>query len=156
LGTTGSGSRRFRNDIANYVKSCHDKQIYLTNAFCYYVEAYENTQEYAQQSISRSNIACAYETPIVWVPTAFNITSTNEENRVFKPVVSFVKESPYEFRVYDRWGQMVFKTNDINEGWTGKDAKKYYHTDSYVYYIKYVDYLDNVYRKSGTFYLMME
>ncbi len=156
LGTTGSGTHRFRNDIANYVKSCHDQQIYLTNTFCYYVEAYENTQEYAQQSISRSNIACAYETPLVWVPTAFNITSTNEENRIFKPVVSFVKEHPYEFRIYDRWGQMVFKTTNINEGWSGKDAKRYYHTDSYVYYIKYADYEGKEYRKSGTFYLLME
>lgn len=156
LGSTGSGSRLFRNDIANYVKSCHDKQIYLTDAFCYYVEAYENTQEYAQQNISRSNIACVYETPLIWVPSAFNITSTNEENRVFKPVVSFIKENSYLFVIYDRWGQQVFKTTDTNEGWTGIEAKKYYHTDSYVYYIKYKDYNDKEYHKSGTFYLLME
>lgn len=156
IGSNGYGTHIFRNDIANYVKSCHDKQVYLTNAFCYYVEAYENTQEYAQQNVSRSNIACVYETPVVWVPSAFNITSTSEENRVFKPVVSFIKEDSYLFIVYDRWGQQVFKTTDMKEGWSGKDAKRYYHTDSYVYFIKYKDYKDKEYRKSGTFYLLME
>ena len=38
----------------------------------------------------------------------------------------------------------------------GIEAKKYYHTDSYVYYIKYKDYNDKEYHKSGTFYLLME
>jgi len=156
IGNTGQGGLSFNNNISEYVKRCHDKGIYLTSSFCYYVEAYENTQDITQQQISRSNIACVYETPIVWLPTAFNITSKDESNRIFKPVLSFVKDYPYEFVIYDRWGQQVFKTTDVNAGWTGKDAKKYYHTDYYVYTIKYADYKDKEYSKSGTFYLMME
>ena len=156
IGSNGQGALTFNNNIAEYVKRCHDKGIYLTSSFCYYVEAYENTQDIPQQQVSRSNIACVYETPIVWLPTAFNITSKEESNRVFKPVLSFVKDYPYEFVIYDRWGQQVFKTTDVNAGWTGKDAKKYYHTDYYVYTIKYADYKDKEYSKSGTFFLMME
>ncbi|MBO7571044.1 MAG: gliding motility-associated C-terminal domain-containing protein [Bacteroidales bacterium] len=156
IGSNGQGVLNFNNNIAEYVKRCHDKNEYLTNSFCYYIEAYENTNDSQQQNISRSNIACVYETPIVWVPTAFNITSKDESNRVFKPVISFVKEYPYEFIIYDRWGQQVFKTTNIEEGWSGKDAKKYYHTDSYVYKIRYADYKDKEYSKTGTFYLLME
>ncbi len=156
IGNTGQGGLSFSNNIAEYVKRCHDKGIYLTSSFCYYVEAYENTQDIPQQQISRSNVACVYETPIVWLPNTFNITSKDESNRIFKPVLSFVKDYPYEFVIYDRWGQQVFKTTDVNVGWTGKDAKKYYHTDYYVYTIKYADYKDKEYSKSGTFYLMME
>ncbi|MBR4584671.1 MAG: gliding motility-associated C-terminal domain-containing protein, partial [Bacteroidales bacterium] len=62
----------------------------------------------------------------------------------------------YEFIIYDRWGQQVFKTTNITEGWSGKDAKRYYHTDYYVYKIRYADYKDKEYSKSGTFYLLME
>lgn len=156
IGSNGQGSLNFNNNIAEYVKRCHDKGIYLTNSFCYFVEAYENTNDIPQQQISRSNVACVYETPIVWLPTAFNITSKDEVNRVFKPVLSFVKDYPYEFIIYNRWGQQVFKTTDVNAGWTGKDAKKYYHTDYYVYTIKYADYKDKEYSKSGTFFLIME
>jgi len=156
IGNNGQGALSFNNNISEYVKRCHDKGIYLTSSFCYFIEAYENTTDVTQQQVSRSNIACVYETPIVWLPTAFNITSKDESNRVFKPVLSFVKDYPYEFVIYNRWGQQVFKTTNVNEGWTGKDAKKYYHTDYYVYTIKYADYKDKEYSKTGTFYLLME
>ena len=156
IGSNGQGALTFNNNIAEYVKRCHDKGIYLTSSFCYYVEAYESTTDISQQQQSRSNVACVYETPIIWMPTAFNITSKDETNRVFKPVLSFVKDYPYEFIIYDRWGQQVFKTTNVSEGWTGKDAKRYYHTDYYIYTIKYADYKDKEYSKSGTFYLIME
>jgi len=156
IGSNGSGSLNYNNNISEYVKRCHDKGIYLTSSFCYYVEAYENTADATQQNVARSNIACVNELPIIWIPTAFNITSTSEINRVFKPVMSFVKDYPYEFVIYNRWGQQVFKTTDVSEGWSGKDAKKYYHTDYYVYTIKYADYKDKEYKKTGVFYLLME
>lgn len=155
LGSNGPGSLDFENDISAYVKKCHDKGIYLTNTFCYFVEAYENSSD-GTQNYSRSNLACVYEAPIVWVPTAFNITSKEEVNRTFKPVMSFVKDFPYEFIIYDRWGQQVFKTTNVQEGWSGKDAKTYYHTDYYIYKIKYADYKDKEYSKTGTFFLLME
>ncbi|MBO7134500.1 MAG: gliding motility-associated C-terminal domain-containing protein [Bacteroidales bacterium] len=156
IGSNGQGALNFSNNISEYVKRCHDKGIYLTSSFCYFIEAYENTPDVSQQNVSRSNIACIYETPIVWMPTAFNITSKDEINRTFKPVLSFVKDYPYEFLIYDRWGQLVFKTTNVSEGWSGKDAKKYYHTDYYVYKIRYADYKDKEYSKTGTFYLLME
>ncbi len=156
IGNTSTGYLDFQNDIASYVKRCHNQGLYLTNKFCYYVEAYENSSNMGLQNISRSNIACVYESPVVWVPNAFNITSLTDINREFKPILSFVKKAPYEFLIYNRWGQLVFKTNDITEGWSGKDAKEYYHTDYYVYKIKYVDYKDKEYSQTGTFYLLME
>ncbi len=156
IGSNGQGVLTFNNNISEYVKRCHDKNEYITSSFCYFIEAYEYTSDIQQQNVSRSNIACTYETPIVWMPTAFNITSKDEVNRVFKPIMSFVKDYPYEFIIYDRWGQQVFKTTNITEGWSGKDAKRYYHTDYYVYKLRYADYKDKEYSKSGTFYLLME
>lgn len=156
IGSNGPGSINYDYNISNYVKLCHDKGIYLTNTFCYYIEAYENTTESSLSNVSRSNLACVYEEPVVWIPNAFNITSKESVNRVFKPVMSFVKDYPYEFIIYDRWGQQVFKTTNVNEGWTGKDAKNYYHTDYYIYRIRYADYKEKEYSKTGVFYLLME
>ena len=39
-------------------------------------------------------------------------------NDVFKPAVSYSVES-FKMKIYNRWGELVFYTEDINEGWTG-------------------------------------
>lgn len=45
----------------------------------------------------------------------YNIFSLT--NDVFFPFISGVKE--YELMIFNRWGEMVFKTNDVNIGWDG-------------------------------------
>lgn len=56
------------------------------------------------------------ENPVA-VPNAFSPNSDNR-NDVFKPTVNGIS-GEYEFRVYDRWGQLVFETTDPAEGWNG-------------------------------------
>ena len=41
-------------------------------------------------------------------------------NKEFKPIGAGWSNSNYEFRVFDRWGNVIFETNDINETWNGK------------------------------------
>jgi gliding motility-associated-like protein len=41
-------------------------------------------------------------------------------NDTFKPFLQGVMNEGYSFRIYDRWGLQVFKTNNINEEWDGK------------------------------------
>lgn len=54
------------------------------------------------------------------VPNAFNPNSAAEENRTFKvfadPENRVTKFAMY---IYNRWGQLVFQTEDITEGWDG-------------------------------------
>ncbi|MGB4204608.1 MAG: gliding motility-associated C-terminal domain-containing protein [Bacteroidales bacterium] len=54
-------------------------------------------------------------------PNAFRPASTIEENKTFKIML---KETPvdvvgYLLQVYNRWGQLVFETDDYKEGWDG-------------------------------------
>ena len=54
-------------------------------------------------------------------PNAFS-PNNDGKNEIFKPFVinkgtSIVNE--YRFIVFDRWGQKVFETNDVNIGWQG-------------------------------------
>lgn len=54
------------------------------------------------------------------VPNAFNPNSPAEENRTFKlfadPENRITKFALY---IYNRWGQLVFETTDVSEGWDG-------------------------------------
>jgi hypothetical protein len=54
-------------------------------------------------------------------PTAFNPRSIEVANRTFKmPVIPDAVVANYLLQVYNRWGQLVFETNDINTGWNGR------------------------------------
>lgn len=54
----------------------------------------------------------------IYFPNAF--TPNNDgRNDVFKPVV-WGPVTNYQFVIYNRWGQVVFKTNEPGKGWDGK------------------------------------
>ncbi|MCF8368125.1 MAG: gliding motility-associated C-terminal domain-containing protein [Bacteroidales bacterium] len=67
------------------------------------------------------------------VPTAF---APQGENKVL-----YVKGSGFaelDFRVYNRYGDLMFETNDIDVGWDGTYNGKPQEMDVYTYYIKVV------------------
>lgn len=56
-----------------------------------------------------------------YVPNSFTPGNNDILNQTFKPVIStnFEMEG-FFFAIYDRWGQIVFSTQDQNVGWDGK------------------------------------
>lgn len=54
------------------------------------------------------------------VPNAFNPGSAAEENRTFKVFADPENRiTKYALYIYNRWGQLVFESNDVNKGWDG-------------------------------------
>jgi gliding motility-associated-like protein len=55
------------------------------------------------------------------LPTAFRPESNIEQNRVFNIFADPVDNiQNFEMYIYDRWGKLVFDTNDISQGWDGE------------------------------------
>lgn len=54
----------------------------------------------------------------VYVPNAFS-PNKNGQNDGFMPSLYNVKDRNYSFRIFNRWGEMVFETTDINAVWDG-------------------------------------
>jgi gliding motility-associated-like protein len=52
----------------------------------------------------------------LYVPNVFT-PNEDDKNEVFRPVMRAVKA--YHISVFDRWGELLFQTNDINSGWDG-------------------------------------
>jgi PKD repeat protein len=61
-------------------------------------------------------------------------------NDVFYPFVRFVKD--FRMRVFNRWGELVFESNDINHGWDGYYKGHISQQDVYVYQL-WVRFTDN-------------
>jgi gliding motility-associated-like protein len=76
----------------------------------------------------------------VYVPNAITVTNDGL-NEVFLPVFSNVDAvKDYDLWIYNRWGQLVFETDQIAEGWNGryKDNKDV-QLGVYTWKIRYVD-----------------
>ncbi len=73
--------------------------------------------------------------PFIFVPNAFSPNGDNEND------VLFVRGQLIEgmlFRVFDRWGEMVFESTDRTIGWDGTFRGKQLDPDVYDYYLKAV------------------
>ena len=71
----------------------------------------------------------------LFIPNSF--TPNNDGiNDVFKPV-SNGHVDDFDFRVYDRWGTLIFQTNNLDEGWDGRLRNNIVLIDVFVYKISY-------------------
>ncbi len=72
--------------------------------------------------------------PRIIVPDVFtpNGDGINDRLDVFTAHIS-----DYELRIYNRWGELVFRTNDINEKWDGSYKGVFYPTQSYAWLVAY-------------------
>lgn len=86
--------------------------------------------------------------PQIFVPAAFT-PNGDGENDIFRPIGVGIKKIEY-FRVYNRWGQLVFSTTVNGRGWDGKIDGKLQSTNTYVWIVKGVDYLDKTFLEKGT------
>lgn len=74
---------------------------------------------------------------IMYVPNAFT-PDGNQFNPVFLPIItSGVDKNQYQLEIYDRWGELIFKTNDVNEGWDGTYSGMICHEGLYTWKITY-------------------
>lgn len=71
----------------------------------------------------------------LYVPNSFTPNSDGL-NDVFMPV-SYGAIDAYTLTIYNRWDNLVFITNDINEGWDGTFDNKLQTNDVYVYKISF-------------------
>lgn len=59
-----------------------------------------------------------FEDTWVYIPNGF---TPNEDgvNDIFRPVLKNVVVDDYKLLIFNRWGQKVFETNDVDGGWNG-------------------------------------
>ena len=75
---------------------------------------------------------------LLYIPNSF--TPTNDEtNEMFLP--KGIGITDYELKIYNRWGEHIFTSNNLNIGWNGKTEKNnsIAQTGVYVYLINVMD-----------------
>lgn len=71
----------------------------------------------------------------ITVPNAFTPNNDGYNDR-FEPFLT-CPISEYSMKVFNRWGQLLFETKDINRGWNGTKDGVYVENGVYIYVIEY-------------------
>lgn len=86
--------------------------------------------------------------PYVFVPSAF--TPNNDgRNDVLRPIAVGVKKINY-FRIYNRWGNLVFSTTSTEQGWDGRLGGTLQTTNVYAWMVEAEDYTGKTIFLKGT------
>ena len=78
-----------------------------------------------------------YKGPAYYIPNAFT-PNGDGLNDVFKAIAPGIKKTDY-FRIFDRWGKIVFETQNLTRGWDGRYAGTPQPPAVYVWIIKGTD-----------------
>ena len=73
--------------------------------------------------------------PYIFLPNAFTPNQDNT-NDLLRVRGSFITEQEFVFRIFDRWGNLLFESFDPLEGWDGKHKGKACNPGVYVYYFE--------------------
>jgi gliding motility-associated-like protein len=90
--------------------------------------------------------------PSIFVPNAFtpNLDGKNDD---IKPILAGMKQLLY-FRVYNRYGQLIFETKQPGKGWDGRVKGEFQNTSAFVYACQAQDFNGKLVQQSGTFVLI--
>lgn len=136
-----------QDEIPKQLETVHTLNIDSQSAFSFQVKA----QSADGNMMSYSNILDLRRDAIVLIPDAFT-PNGDAYNERFEVKAYFI--SKFNMSVFSRWGEVVFQTNDIANGWDGnvKDGKA--QGGYYFYKIEMTDALGKSISKNGSFLLI--
>jgi gliding motility-associated-like protein len=79
---------------------------------------------------------------VFFAPNAFTPFNHDGINDVFMPSGVGIDPDNFEMSIFDRWGNEIFKTTDLNKGWDGtaNGGKNIAQIDVYVWKVKTKDF----------------
>jgi gliding motility-associated-like protein len=115
---------------------------------CFRVYSEENAGE---ETNSYSNEICFYFSPELYVPNAF--TANNDGlNDGFG--IKGVAINEFEIFIFNRWGEKLYTSKDIDQKWVPVYRDADVQMGTYIYVIKYTDFENKLYQKTGTINLI--
>ncbi|MDV6224182.1 gliding motility-associated C-terminal domain-containing protein, partial [Flavitalea sp. BT771] len=91
-------------------------------------------------------------TPDLWVPKAWTPNKDGVNDRLY-PITYHIRQLKY-FRIFDRWGQLMFETNILHNGWDGMYKGQKQVMDVYTWTVEAIGDDGSVIKKSGNSILL--
>lgn len=121
----------------------------LGDYIIYTVRATDSEGCYAEDDIK---VTIFKTGPDIFVPSAFTPNGDGKNDNI-KPICVGISQLNY-FRIYNRWGQMVFSTSQIGKGWDGTIGGSLQSTGNFVFMAQGIDYTGKTIFKKGNITLI--
>ena len=123
-------------------------KIEIRNAGIYYllVTDYENCT--GSDTLFVQEINCI----TIGIPNAFT-PNHDGRNDFFKPTIN-VEVADYQLQIYNRIGQLIFKTKNYEEGWDGRFKGQQVDAANYIYQISFRNTNGKIFNYSGSIVLI--
>ncbi|TAG54236.1 MAG: PKD domain-containing protein [Cytophagales bacterium] len=130
----------------NYNRVPLDTQFVYNKSAIFYAKLTVKNTEYCKDSIIKKIDLTSY----LKMPNAFNPNDEKELNRTFGVIQNGIKKLDV-FKIFNRWGQLVFETSDPKIGWNGKlnNSGSDSPTGVYMYVVKAVTGYEEVQEYKG-------
>ena len=86
--------------------------------------------------------------PDIYIPSGFT-PNGDGKNDVLRPIPIGIAQLNY-FKLYNRWGQLIFNTNEIGKGWNGIYNGEQQPTGTYIFQAEGKDFTGKIIYKKGT------
>lgn len=140
----GSSYQWFVDD--EYISSSTNISVQCNDTVCYVIKLIAGNANGCIDSLLKK--ICVKPGFNFYMPNCF-VPNGDGLNDILIPYgTSWVSEN-YSFRIYNRWGQLLFKTNDITVGWDGKEKGSVCPNDTYYYIIDVTDYYGKEHQYKG-------
>ena len=118
---------------------------YATDSILYKVRVFDNNGCFADDDV----VVKVYKTgPDIFVPSAFT-PNGDGKNDILRPITIGISQLHY-FRVYNRWGQLVFSTTELGKGWDGMFNGAQQPANTYIFATEGTDYTGKTVYRKGT------
>ena len=127
-------------DVLNSSSNQQNPSFTYTDPICYQVELSVASTDGCVDTASQQ--VCIDPDVAIFVPNTFT-PNDDALNEVFIPVCVGIDPEKYQLWVFDRWGNLIFTTEDLNKGWDGKvqGHSDLCQEDTYVWKIRAIDVL---------------
>jgi gliding motility-associated-like protein len=105
---------------------------------------FSNGECYSDNKIVIKIIEC--KETFIWIPTAF---TPNEDNDNEEFGAYGINITEFKIAIWNRWGEMIFFSHDLNRRWDGSYNNKVCEDDVYTYKIYYRDVKNKYHEKVG-------
>lgn len=134
LDQNGLGDYDYRWETSNDDDLPNQYLIEVSPLETTFYEVFVSTRTNPVCTVSDTMTIVVYDKVELVTPNVFTPNGDGENDEVYA-YVKGVNMNTYVFRVFNRWGQVVFETSDLNEGWDGTRNGTPLQMDTYMIYV---------------------